>query len=255
MNLANYTIVTAAEAPDMLQRCEPLMVAAWPLFMLNDPVGNRLWGKLYDFFPEYQFMLVERETEALIASGNSLPFHFDSPLSELPDTGWDWVMEKGFSDHRTGLAPNLMSALAIAIDPGHRGKGLAQHMVAFMTEIGRSKRFSTLVAPVRPNLKSSYPLAPIGQYVTWTDGNGLPFDPWLRVHARLGAELLSICHHAMRIPGTVAQWERWAGMRFPESGRYTVPGALVPIMVDRERDLAEYVEPNVWMAHPIGRSE
>jgi hypothetical protein len=38
-------------------------------------------------------------------------------------------------------------------------------------------------------------------------------------------------------------------MAFPESGDYIVPGALVPVQIDRERDLGHYVEPNVWMRH------
>lgn len=38
-------------------------------------------------------------------------------------------------------------------------------------------------------------------------------------------------------------------MVFPESGHYVVPGALVPITIDRERDQGVYVEPNVWMVH------
>ena len=42
----------------------------------------------------------------------------------------------------------------------------------------------------------------------------------------------------MRIPGTVADWETWAGMALPESGRYIVPGALAPIEVDCEHDEA-----------------
>ena len=55
----------------------------------------------------------------------------------------------------------------------------------------------------------------------------------------------------MRIPGRVADWESWTGMGFPESGAYVVPGALVPVEIDRERDEGVYVEPNVWMHHRI----
>ena len=251
MNIADYRFITAAESDDMNERCKPLMVASWLPFMMNDPIGNRLWGKLFEVFPDYQFVLEDRVTGELIAAGNSLPFHFDRPLTELPDDGWDWVLEKGFSDQRAGTEPNIMSALAITIYPEHRGKSLSRHMVEYMKEIGRKNGFRSLVAPVRPSRKADYPIIPIGQYVAWKDENGLPFDPWLRVHARLGAEIISVCHHAMRVPGTVAQWERWSNLTFPESGRYTVPGALTSITVDRERDLAEYVEPNVWMRHPI----
>ena len=40
------------------------------------------------------------------------------------------------------------------------------------------------------------------------------------------------------------------GLAFPESGAYVVPGALVPVEIDRERDEGVYVKPNIWMVHP-----
>jgi hypothetical protein len=94
-------------------------------------------------------------------------------------------------------------------------------------------------------------LTPIGRYVHWERDDGLPFDPWLRVHARLGAEILGIAPASMDIRGTVGDWEAWTGMAFPESGEYVVPGALVPVTIDCEADLGVYVEPNVWMSHPV----
>jgi hypothetical protein len=50
----------------------------------------------------------------------------------------------------------------------------------------------------------------------------------------------------------MAEWEEWAQMTFPETGAYVVPGALVPVEIDYERDEGIYVEPNVWMVHPSG---
>jgi hypothetical protein len=53
------------------------------------------------------------------------------------------------------------------------------------------------------------------------------------------------------IEGRVREWEGWTGLQFPQSGRYVVPGALVPVTIDRRRDRGRYVEPNVWMLHPV----
>ncbi len=53
----------------------------------------------------------------------------------------------------------------------------------------------------------------------------------------------------MVIPGTVAEWERWAGMPFPASGSYVVPGALNLREVVRETDTSVYREENLWMQH------
>jgi hypothetical protein len=67
----------------------------------------------------------------------------------------------------------------------------------------------------------------------------------------MGARIVKIALESMRIPATVAEWEERTGMAFPESGEYVVPGALVPVRIDRERDQGLYIEPNVWMAHAV----
>jgi hypothetical protein len=125
-------------------------------------------------------------------------------------------------------------------------------MIERMVEIGRSHALTTLIAPVRPTLKHAYPLAPMERYITWRRPGGTHLDPWLRTHERAGAEIVKVAPESGRIPGTVAQWEEWTGMAFPESGTYVVPGALVPVEIDVERDEGLYVEPNVWMVHPPG---
>jgi hypothetical protein len=40
-------------------------------------------------------------------------------------------------------------------------------------------------------------------------------------------------------------------MKFPQSGLYIIPGALVSIEMDVEKDEGVYIEPNVWMVHPL----
>ncbi|MGC2191819.1 MAG: hypothetical protein WA751_05750 [Candidatus Dormiibacterota bacterium] len=47
----------------------------------------------------------------------------------------------------------------------------------------------------------------------------------------------------------MSEWEDWAGMAFPRSGRYVVPGALDLVEIDREADRGTYVETNLWMRH------
>ena len=126
-------------------------------------------------------------------------------------------------------------------------------MVKAMGAIGKSKGFNNLVAPVRPNQKSKYPLTSIDDYITWKTDEGLPFDAWLRVHVRAGARIIKPCHQAMIIRGTRAEWEEWTGLKFPQSGGYVVPGALNPMEMDVEKDEGIYIEPNVWMVHEINR--
>jgi hypothetical protein len=73
----------------------------------------------------------------------------------------------------------------------------------------------------------------------------------MRVHSRLGATIEGVCEASNVVEGTVADWEGWTGMAFPDGGDYVVPGALVPVTIDRERDVGRLAEPNVWMRHPV----
>ena len=88
-------------------------------------------------------------------------------------------------------------------------------------------------------------------YIKWKNEQGLPFDAWLRVHARLNAEIVKVCSQAMLIEGTISEWEEWTKMKFPESGEYIVPGALVPVDINIASNRGTYIEPNVWMNHTI----
>jgi GNAT superfamily N-acetyltransferase len=219
--------------------------------MMHDPIANENWHELFDRFEEYQFAMWDTEPERMAAMGNSLPFRWDQPLEALPALGWDWVFLKAIEDHENGVAPNIQSAIQIAIHPDYQGQGLSMKMVRAMGAIGRSKGFKHLVAPVRPNQKSTYPLTSIDDYIRWTTDEGLPFDAWLRVHVRAGARIIKPCHEAMTIRGTRAQWEQWTGLKFLQSGEYYIPGALNPLKMNIEKDDGIYIEPNVWMVHDL----
>ncbi|WP_218007070.1 hypothetical protein [Microtetraspora fusca] len=51
---------------------------------------------------------------------------------------------------------------------------------------------------------------------------------------------------------SLAQWRHWTGQPFDTDGPVVVPGALVPVHCSLAHDHAAYVEPNVWVHHPLG---
>lgn len=240
-----------AERPELPDEVWPAVKQrVWPEFMFHDPVAGRLWHMLETAFAAYQFALRDTDADDRIAAvGHTLPFHWEGAL---PDGGWDDVFEKAVADHVAGIAPNLITAIEASISPEYQGRGVSSHVLETMRDIARRNDFASLVAPVRPTWKARYPITPIEKYLAWThDDSGAPFDPWLRTHWRMGARMEKVAARSMTIPGTLAQWERWTGMRFPESGHYIVPGALTPVQIDVEQGAGVYVEPNVWMRHDI----
>jgi len=139
--------------------------------------------------------------------------------------------------------------MAAAVHRDYDKQGLAQRVLVILTEQARAAGTKRVFAPIRPTWKSKYPTTPMQQYATWTRPDGLSIDPWIRTHQRMGARIVRPAPNSMVIPGTVAEWESWAEMPFPESGEYVVPDALDVLRVDRDRDVAVYREENLWVEH------
>jgi hypothetical protein len=89
------------------------------------------------------------------------------------------------------------------------------------------------------------------EYISWVRDDGLPQDPWLRVHVRLGARIVSVAPMSSVVTGTLHEWFEWTGMVLATAGQVVIPGALCPIHASIEEDFAVYVEPNVWVHHDL----
>jgi hypothetical protein len=242
-----YTYVTLAQRPELEAEMPRLHSESWPEFLLNDPTALHYWGSLFAVFADFQYVLCDESGTAL-AAGHTIPFAWDGTAEGLP-AGWDAVLEQGFSDGEQGRTPTALCGLSIVIAPGVQGRGLSESMARAMKELTARHGLGDLVIPLRPSLKSRYPFVPMEEYLQWKQEDGAPFDPWLRIHRRLGARVVSLAPRSMVITETVGKWEEWTGMRFPASGEYAVPGALNPIIIDCEGDLGRYEEPNIWILY------
>jgi GNAT superfamily N-acetyltransferase len=178
-------------------------------------------------------------------------------LAERPEYGerlYDfadaWPEFMWFADLRQGRRPTVSSALEILIRPSHLGRGLSHRMLAAMRAAVKAKGHTTLFAPVRPNGKADAML-PMTEYVVQDRDDGLPTDPWLRVHVKAGAKIVKVAPRSMVIAGSRAEWREWTGVPFDTTGDVIVPKALVPVHVDVTHDHAVYVEPNVWVQHDL----
>ena len=242
-----YKLVTTIERKDLIEKGDNIVVQVWPEFILHDAVANEYFFQLYEVFPEFQYWLLDGEE--IVGIGNSIPILWKDKLNELPEEGWDWALEKGFRDKEKDRIPNILCAMSITINPKYQGKGVSKEMIKSMVQIGKKSNLESLIIPVRPTLKKDYPLVDMKRYINWKRDDGLPFDPWLRVHEKFGGEIIKVCSKAMRISGKISDWEGWTGMKFPNSGEYIIPGALKPVNFDKEKDEGLYVEPNVWVVH------
>ncbi len=211
----------------------------WPPFMNQDQIVRAFWPRLYELYPDFQLWVLDGKRT--IAYACTLPVRWDG----IPEPrGIDWAMSNGVAGD-----PSDLCAIVVGITPEYGGQGLSAVLLRRMAGVAAAHGLDCMIAPVRPTWKERYPLTPIERYMLWRREDGLPYDPWLRTHERVGAEILDPAPRSMTVTGSRNEWEEWTGLQFPEDGDYVVPGALVPVRF--EGGTGTYVEPNIWMRHSV----
>jgi hypothetical protein len=237
--------VTARERPDLWEATSSTFRDVWPEYNTHGNESGTYFGTLVPRFAHLQLLLVDRATDQVVARARTIPFRWDGSLEDLPD-GIDALGLRALADPSS---PTALSALSAEVLPSQQGRDLSRRVLLQMAEAARRSGLAPLVAPVRPTWKERYPLIPIERYAHWTRADGLPFDPWLRVHARLGGRTLRPAPQSMRIEAPARDWEEWTGMSFPEDGDYVFPFGLAPLEV--RAGTGRYWEPNVWVLHQV----
>ena len=249
-------VATFAERRELLAKVfEPEIQSAVPEFMRHDPASALYFGEgqLGDYL-DYGLAAVDpAEPDRPIARAFSVPFAFPERGREsLPDGGWDQVIRWAYRDRLAGAKATAVSALEITVAPRLQGRGISRVMLKALCDNARRLGFADLYAPLRPTDKHREPHTPFADYIGRCREDGLPHDSWLRTHFRLGAAIVKIAPYSMVIAGTLAEWRRWTGLSFAQSGPAIVSGALSPVHVSLEQDHAVYVEPNLWIRHSLG---
>jgi hypothetical protein len=265
--MTQFVTVTYKDDPTIQENfANHLLYDNWPawFFDAQQPVDTKFphgWYPgpvvLTGTFSEYSFVVFEASSNKMVATGHMVPVYSDIPIAELPDGGWDWGVseavrqEKMRQDGEDVPPPNMVVGLSINILPEWRkGHDLSEYCIKRMADIVKKHDIHNLVIPLRPNGKIKYQKMDIDEYFAMKGEDGKHVDYWLQKHLDSGIELIRPCRDSMTMVDTVAKWEGWLGEKLPTSGEYYFPDRkhtfLGPLVVDVEKDICTYVDPNVW---------
>jgi GNAT superfamily N-acetyltransferase len=250
MKSDSYQIHTLNQRPDLIKQVKDINREAWPKFLLHNEI--EYWHLMFGVFAAYQILLCDSQ-ETLLGVGLNVPLIWDGTPDDLP-AKIGAGLGRAADIYEKGFKANTILAIAIMVRKHHRNYGLGSVIIQANKTMAGEYGLDSLIVSLRPALKSHYPLTPMERYAQWRKDDGEPFDPWLRIHWRLGAEPLKITPNILTVTGSVAEWENWTRMSFPESGRYIVPGALEPVDIDCEKGMGWYEEPNIWLKYCLAPS-
>lgn len=249
MTSDGFTFFSVAQRPELTLRIERLIDDVWPTYFRKArswPEDGRVdWSGIYRRWPHLQLGLLDGDR--LIAAANSVPLTWSGPAAALPKEGWDWAMRCALDDHEAGHRTHTLCGLAVTIARDRQGEGLSRRMLRWMHAAGKARGMERLIVPVRPVHKARHPHTPMAEYATWVDAAGLPRDPWVRTHVRIGGRIGVPCDEAMRMTGTIQEWSAWLDTPLPDDGVITHPELLAPLQIADGSAL--YTEPNLWVMH------
>lgn len=241
------TVETMRDRDRPEQQLDQLFADGWPAFITADQVVEEHIGTVRRLFADLELVLLDSD-DVLVAAGWAVPIRWDGEPAHLPE-GYSDSLVRAVREHERGDRANTLVIMAAQVHPERRGRGLAGELLTAMRRLAAQRGWPRAVAPVRPTLKSRYPLTPIDRFASWVRDDGTLLDPWLRTHQRLGARVVATAPRSQTMTGTVQQWQDWTGMAFPDTGDYVIPEGLSTLHVDRAHDRGSYTEPNVWMQH------
>ncbi|MEP7022809.1 MAG: hypothetical protein ABJB47_03150 [Actinomycetota bacterium] len=244
--MGDLEIVTTSDRPDLDEQASAAFRPIWPEFIFHSSFDRSYLERAGKYFAGFDVLLADGGE--VVTGGWGVALAWDGTAASLPQ-GYDEALITSVTQHEDSVPPDTLVIMAAAVRSGRRGRGLAGQALTALRDRATSAGLPHVIAPVRPTLKSRYPLTPMANFARWNRADGLHLDPWIRAHQRLGATILGAAPQSMTITGTVAEWEDWAKMAFPETGQYIVPDALDPVSIDHERDRGTYLESNLWMQH------
>jgi hypothetical protein len=229
------------------EKMEALFAEGFPVFISGDKEVPKYIERVRASFQEYDLILTN-EDDQLVATGWGVPIIWSGEVSELPSSFAD-VLRQSIDVLEGSSTADTFVICGAVVHPSFKGGEAAESLIRALCDTAAAHHLANVIAPVRPTRKHLYPLLGIDAYAAWVRDDGMPWDPWLRLHVRIGGKVIGLAREAQTMTDAVSQWEEWTGLEIPVSGNYIIPKGMAPLHIDKIDDLGTYVEPNVWVRH------
>jgi hypothetical protein len=220
----------------------------------------RLGPNMFDRIPMDWMICINRGAPSresqLIGHGIATRIEWSGNASDLP-MGWQGSVREAFQNSAGQRRRcNTLVGLFVKVEDEYRGHQWAERILRDMKRIGQSSGMTSLIIPLRlpSHYEREYAEVSIEQLANLRRDDGQYFDHWLRLHVRLGAEIIGCSsrshQHAMNLDDFVRQFEC---PELGQTGYHLVArnDEWYRAFVDLERDVAFINQGCVWVRHPM----
>ena len=179
------TISLLADRPDLAEAMWN-MPNSWPEFMRHDPIGGLFYGNVETRFAEF-VLVAQDDAGEVVACAYSIPFVLGDGAAARQRLGLRDPQRPAGQPPRPA-SPTRSRRSRSPSAPTAKAPASPPQMLVAMRDNAARRGFAELLAPVRPNGKTDVH-EPMSTYALRVRDDGLPVDPWLRVHVRAGGRI------------------------------------------------------------------
>jgi hypothetical protein len=242
-----YTVEPTSQRHWTDEQMDRLFAEGFPAFITADPEVKKYIARVREYFPHLDVILVSDDGQPA-ATGWGVPIPWTDDVKDLPPSFAD-ILRVAVEAHESGADTNAFVICGGVVSPELKGTGTTTELLRALIQTGQNQGMTRVLAPLRPTRKHLYPLISIEEYASWVREDGLPLDPWLRLHVRAGGRVIALAPNAQTRFGSVKEWEEWARMPLPATGQYVIPDGMSVLHIDTDADVGTYTEPNIWIRH------
>jgi hypothetical protein len=224
--------------------------------MSNFRMGPNMFGQTALDWIVFHTSAGNQGASELIAHGVTTRLRWNGDPAVLP-RGWTGAVRQSYEESILGRTPpDTLVGLFISAESAFREQGWAGQVAEAMKRIGSEAGLRDLIIPLRLPTRYEWQNArmPYEEFALRKRDDGEYRDHWLRLHVRLGAEVLatsSVSHqHAMH-PADLLRQVKCEPLE--RTGEYLVKwnDEYYSAFVDLEREYAVINEGCVWVRHPL----
>ena len=130
---------------------DPLFEDAFPAFITADQVAKKYIGRVWQWFPELNIVLVE-DGHVPVATGWGVPIRWNGDVADLP-AGYTDTTQRAVEGRERAEQPDTFVICGAIFRPGRTGQGLAAQLITAVRDLAPQAGCQRVLAPVRPTLK------------------------------------------------------------------------------------------------------
>ena len=130
--MPDLTVVTTSDRPDLEGEAGAAFRPGWPEFIFHDPISREYIGRVGDYFPSFDVLVLD--DGHVVAGGWGVPLAWDGTVPGLPPDGYDGALVRAVDGYERDVPADTLCIMAAAVRADRQGTGLAGRTLSALRE-------------------------------------------------------------------------------------------------------------------------